>query len=778
MMEDLASWRWYSSVVSNGWRRRDSGMDEEKDFASYVTGDERSCIPAYVAHISEDGKRYESVEEHLRAVSETAARFAEPFGASSWARAAGLAHDAGKYSNAFQCRILRNGPKVDHSTAGAFELKGVAAGLLSYCVAGHHGGLPNGGSLVDDGGSLLGRLKVADRGGIPDHSAFQNGVALPEVDPPVFKVLPKTNEDGAFSLSMLTRMVFSCLVDADFLCAEAFMAGKPREGMGADSLSALCDRLESHLMGFYPLRGAVNEARCGMLDDCLAASRKRPGVFSLTAPTGSGKTLGLLRFALNHARAQQTAMQRIICAIPYTSIIEQNAAIYREVLGECNVLEHHSSFDYGDSEDPSSSLNRMKLAAENWDVPVVVTTNVQFFESLFASKTSRCRKLHNIANSVIMLDEAQMIPTKFLRPCVKALAELVKNYGCSVVLCTATQPCLEGYFGNEGLIVEEISGNPRDLSKSLERVTYRRDGKLDDEQIANALLEYDQALCIVNSRKQARCLFDRLKGSGCGDGVYHLTTMMHSAHRKRVLASITERLQRGGRCIVVATCLVEAGVDLDFPIVYRAVAGVDSLVQAAGRCNREGKRAAQDSAVHLFVPTDPYSIPADVGQRAQVAQSVLPGLLEASDEPLDVENQVPAYFERLYLAKGESQLDEKKIVQRMSQNSSQNGIAIFPFEDVGRDFKLIEEGSTPLVIPCEENEDALERARDGAFSRGDWRTLSRYSVSLYSSDIRALDDAGAIESLTSDTYVLLDKEFYRDDVGLDIARAGGDALFF
>lgn len=752
-------------------------MVVEDVIASGRRGSESLSVPSFVAHVSEDGTRFESVEEHLKAVSEMAARFAEPLGASSWARVVGLAHDAGKYSDAFQRRILRNGPKVDHSTAGAFELESVAAGMLSYCVAGHHGGLPNGGTQIDDGGSLLGRLKTAECGGIPDYSAFRSDVVLPEVDPPVFKTAPRTNEDSAFSLSMLTRMVFSCLVDADFLCTEAFMTGKSRERVQADPLPELRDRIEKHLEGFYPPKGLVNEARCGMLDDCLAASRKKPGVFSLTAPTGSGKTFGLLRFALNHACEQQPRMQRIICAIPYTSIIEQNAAVYREVLGENNVLEHHSSFDYGDSEDPNSPFNRMKLAAENWDVPVVVTTNVQFFESLFASKTSRCRKLHNIANSVILLDEAQMIPTKFLRPCVKSLAELVKNYGCSVVLCTATQPCLEGYFRNEGLIVEEISGNPRDLSKSLKRVTYRSDGKLDDEQIANALLEYDQALCIVNSRKQARCLFDRLKDSGCDDGVYHLTTMMHSAHRKRVLASITERLQRGERCIVVATCLVEAGVDLDFPVVYRAVAGVDSLVQAAGRCNREGKRAAQDSEVHLFVPTDPYSIPADVGQRAQVAQSVLPGLLEASVEPLDVESQVPAYFERLYLAKGESQLDEKKIVQRMSQNSPQKGIAIFPFEDVGRDFKLIEEGSTPLVIPCEENEDALERARDGVLSRGDWRTLSRYSVSLYTSDIRALDDAGAIESLTSDIYVLLDGAFYSDDVGLDIVRAGGDALF-
>ena len=751
----------------------------EKDIEGSVdAASNSSSIPSYVAHVSDDGMRYESVEDHLSAVAETAARFAEPFGGSSWARAAGMAHDAGKFSAAFQRRILCDGPKVDHSTAGARELRNEACGMLSYCVAGHHGGLPNGGSQFDDGGSLLGRLRLAEAGGIPDYPAFDSCVHLPDIDPPSLKALPKSNSDAAFSLSMLTRMVFSCLVDADFLCTEAFMAGKPREVAEYDSISELRDRLERHVEGFYPPKGAVNEARCSMLDDCLAAAGRQRGVFSLTAPTGSGKTLGLMRFALNYAIAQDRPMRRVVCAIPYTSIIEQNAAVYREVLGESNVLEHHSSLDCSDSGDPAGLTGKMRLAAENWDAPVVVTTNVQLFESLFASKPSRCRKLHNLAGSVILLDEAQMMPTGFLLPCVKALAELVRNYGCSVVLCTATQPCLDRFFADEGFAVEEISSDPQALSSALVRVTYLRAGSLADEQIVAGLLRHDQALCIVNSRRQARSLFDALREAGPGDGIYHLTTAMHSAHRRRVLGCITNRLSRGQRCIVVATCLVEAGVDLDFPVVYRAVAGVDSIVQAAGRCNREGARPACESEVRLFVPADPYSVPSDVAQRAQVAQSVLPGLSEASTEPLDVEALVPAYFERLYSAKGEDFLDGKDVVRRMSQNTSQDGIAVFPFEDVGRDFKLIEEGSIPLVIPCEQTERILERSRYGALSRADWRVLSRYSVSLYSSDVRALDDAGAVEPLSSDAYVLLDDAFYRDDVGLDIARAGGDALFF
>ena len=740
------------------------------------------AAPKYVAHISEDGERVESVETHLRQVAQLASSFAEDFGAASWAYAAGLAHDIGKFSPAFQRRILHDGPKVDHSTAGAAELSKYAAGMLSYCVAGHHGGLPNGGTILDDGGTLLGRLNAAERNAIPDYSSYRSEIALSCPDAPRFSVIPSDNESGAFSTSFMTRMVFSCLVDADFLCTEAFMNNAGRQGVEGDSLEVLRDRMEERLQSFYPPRTWVNEIRCSLLDDCLAASSQQPGVFSLTAPTGSGKTWGLLRFALNHACSQPKPMRRVICAIPYTSIIEQNAQEYRKVLGAENVLEHHSSFDYGESDDPKNLGYRLRLAAENWDAPVVVTTNVQLFESLYASKTSRCRKLHNIANSVILLDEAQMIPVKYLKPCVKALSELVNNYGCSVVLCTATQPCLDGFFAGEGHEVQEIAANPAALAKTLSRVRYQSDGAVADDSLAQSLLGQHQALCIVNSRKQARALYDMLAERN-EDGVFHLTTMMHPLHRQEKIAEIKALLDADQRCIVVATCLVEAGVDFDFPVVYRAVSGVDSLVQAGGRCNREGKREKDDSIVHVFTPADDYVVPAEVEQRAAVAQSIMPSLLSVSDGYLEVEDAVSAYFNRLYKAKGERELDAKNVVPRMSQldprRAPRDGspICIFPFSDVGNDFKLIEEGSFPLVIPCEENEGAIERARSGLLTRGDQRLLSRYTVSIYLNDLKALDEAGAIESLSASTYVLLDRRSYRNDVGLDIAREGGDALF-
>ena len=733
------------------------------------------AAPEYVAHISEDGKRVEPVETHLRQVAQLASKFAEDFGGASWAYAAGIAHDIGKFSPAFQRRILHDGPKVDHSTAGAAELSGYAAGMLSYCVAGHHGGLPNGGTILDDGGTLLGRLNAAERNAIPDYSSYREKITLSCPEAPRYSIAPKDSESGAFSVSFMTRMVFSCLVDADFLCTEAFMNNAERQGLEGDSVEVLRDRMEKHLQSFYPPKNEVNKARCSLLDDCLAASSRGRGVFSLTAPTGSGKTWGLLRFALNHACAQPKPMRRVICAIPYTSIIEQNAQEYRKVLGAENVLEHHSSFDFGESDDPEDIGYRLRLAAENWDAPIVVTTNVQLFESLYASKTSQCRKLHNIANSVILLDEAQMIPLKYLKPCVKALSELVDNYGCTVVLCTATQPCLDGFFVSEGHKVQEIAADSVALAQAFSRVRYRSDGVVSDDDLVQDLLDEHQALCIVNSRKQARVLFDKLAEAGV-DGIFHLTTMMHSCHRKKKLEEIDSLLDNGVRCIVVATCLVEAGVNLDFPVVYRAVSGVDSLVQAGGRCNRNGKRDRDDSIVHVFSPADKYGVPSEVKQRVAVAQGVMPSLLEVSDEPLEMERAVPAYFNRLYQVNGQSALDKKKIVSCMSANTMRKGIAIFPFADVGRQFRLIEEGSQVLVIPCSENEEAIDKIRNGSARRNDWRMLSRFAVSLYDKDVRFLDSAGVIDVLADGILVLLDKECYRENVGLDLGYVGR-ALF-
>lgn len=517
-------------------------------------------VPRYVSHISDDGQ-FEAVSTHLAEVSAMAGEFAEAFGEREMAEQMGLAHDIGKYSPEFQNRILNHGPKVDHSTAGAYELLQTGSWAGAYCVAGHHAGLLDGGCDVNtcEDGTLAARMKKACAHKLGDYSAFASEVSLHQVNQSHITCRPEWGiEECCFANSFATRMLFSCLVDADFLCTERFMnGGRERDALRYDPLTVLQQRFERYISGFYPPVGFVNTLRCEVLDACMEAASRRPGIFRLTVPTGGGKTFASMRFALNHALHGDNEMRRIIYAVPYTSIIEQNAEIFRRALGSENVLEHHANFDF-DSGELQSDDNlgaRLRLASENWDAPVVVTTNVQFFESLFAARTSRCRKLHNIARSVIILDEAQMIPVQQLDPCIRALAELVVNYGCSVVLCTATQPAFDDFFEKLGLHVDEIIPGELSerLSTELERVTYEFVGVLSDDKLAQRIAEEPRALCVVDNRAQARRLYEMLDEQGL-EGLYHLSTFMYPEHRKRVLADIRERLKDPGvPCRVIST---------------------------------------------------------------------------------------------------------------------------------------------------------------------------------------------------------------------------------
>lgn len=742
--------------------------------------DGRQAERSFVSHKTEDG-RIEYVCDHLREVAEMAAEFARHFGAEGWARTAGMAHDIGKYSPEFQNRILRGGHKVDHSTAGAYELfEHLNAKLLAYCVAGHHGGLPDGGSPVDvsSGSTLLSRIKGAREGGLPDHHAFAGEVELPIAGKLAFRT-PPDPKDG-FALAFLTRMVFSCLVDADFLCTERFMQGGAREQLSVEGLDVLCERLEAKIASFYPPKTELNETRCNLLDACSRAAEEAPGVFSLTVPTGGGKTYASMRFALRHALADGHGMRRVIYAVPYTSIIEQNAAVFREVLGERNVLEHHANFDF---DDVGEDGNALRLAAENWDAPIVVTTNVQLFESLFANKTSRCRKLHSIAGSVIVLDEAQMLPTKQLLPCVRALAELVKRYGCTVVLCTATQPSLGELFERFDCPVREIAPDPQRLYERLRRTTYCFDGAVEDEDLASRLAANDQVLCVVNSRKQAKRLYDlMIAASNEADGVFHLSTLMHPVHRERVLKEVRRRLRNGEACRVVSTSLVEAGVDVDFPVVYRALAGIDSVVQCAGRCNREGRRDAQESVVHLFEPAEPYALPADVRQKAELARQVLRNAgvgMDGGGGSYDIGSLevIAAYFDQLHEIRRD-RLDASAALADLALLRVSGGAPCIPFKSVAEHFRMIEEGSHSVIVPDPDIADAISEVKAGRVMRGTMRRLARYSVGLYDNDLKALASAHSVELLEGDMYVLLDCELYHEDTGLDASDAGGKGLFF
>ncbi|WP_020588840.1 CRISPR-associated endonuclease Cas3'' [Desulfobacter curvatus] len=498
----------------------------------------------YYAHSLQEKPKQEwqLLETHLMNVANMAGCFADSFQAKKWGQCAGLLHDSGKATSAFQRRLEGSTERVDHSTFGAIlakETGGNLGLLLSYAIAGHHGGIPDGGEQETQLHFRLKHKKPQDTENLDVLNPCLDGkLAFP------FKI---SRETGGFSLSFFTRMIFSCLVDADFLDTEKFCSPEvARERVCSQERKDLLE-LQRNMTVYMNdiLAGAqptyVNELRKIILEQCKEKAKLPPQFFSLTVPTGGGKTLSSMNFALDHAA--EHGMNRIIYAIPFTSIIEQNAGVFQNIFGQDSVLEHHCN--YKESEEPEeATYNRRRgLATENWDSPIIVTTNVQFFESFFSNKSSRCRKLHNIARSVIVLDEAQAVPTDYLEPCLAALRELVDHYGCTIVLCTATQPAFDDTSSLCAALpkLKEIINDPNLIFSKLKRTNVSFIGKKTDEEIAGLVNNEDQALCIAATKAQARAIFDLLSKDDAG--VFHLSTNMYPQHRKRVLKKIKERLK-------------------------------------------------------------------------------------------------------------------------------------------------------------------------------------------------------------------------------------------
>lgn len=711
----------------------------------------------YYAHVSEDKNRYQTVTEHLQGTAWRAGDFAAAFGCREWGYGAGILHDIGKFTQGFQKHLLKAGPRTDHSTAGAQELLKQRNYFAAYCVAGHHGGLPDGGTLGDSGGepTLMGRKKKQ----VEDYQAYRKEIAFPQFGPPAVRPIEKYG----FSLSFFIRMLFSCLVDADFLDTEAFMSGEKVQRDGGESVEDLEKKLTAFIAPWLKNEdlSTVNGRRTAILKACLEAGKKGQGLYTLTVPTGGGKTVSSLAFALEHARLH--GLDRIIYVIPYTSIIEQNAQIFRDILGEKNVLEDHSNVARETMEDQEG----WKLAAENWDKPVVVTTNVQFFESLFSNKPSKCRKLHSIANSVVIFDEAQMLPVNYLKPCIRAISELVTNYRCTAVLCTATQPALEPFFPDFMKAVE-ICPDREEQYAFFKRTVFEQKGQLTQEELTAQLRGQKQVLCILNSRKRAQRIYRQLKG----EGVYHLSTLMYPEHRKRILEKVRRRLKDQKSCILIATSLVEAGVDLDFKTVYRELAGIDSVIQAAGRCNREGKKDPNSCKTVVFTleKSDDIYMPPSLKQPVKVAEQI-----GESYEDISSLEAVYEYFRRLYRYKGDG-TDAKEIVQQFEDGAR---TLMFPFDSVAKQFRLIEKDTKTILIEAEEKAIALtECLRRGEHSRQLMREAGRYCVNLYQKDFDALYGAGLLEEPIPELYVLRSKDQYSMEEGLVMDAKRGDGLFF
>ena len=735
------------------------------------------------------GQLPHDLAEHLQEVGKLARGFAQNFG-PDWAGLAGIWHDLGKYRPGFQRYLaLSNdsdghiegrvaGKDKTHSAAGALWAiqqlnppKGLPLGhVLAYLIAGHHAGLD------DWHGGLRERLALAESG-------EELRSALAEVPPEHHDILHPTLPaapripGGENGFALWVRMLFSCLVDADFLDTEAYFdAGKPARRSGFPTLAQMHVAFDQYMAAKAASAPAtpVNTLRADILRQCRAKALCEPGFFSLTVPTGGGKTLSSLAFALEHAK--EHSQRRIVYAIPYTSIIEQTADVFRGVfaaLGDEVLIEHHSQ---ADAPSGSAETARSRLACENWDAPLVVTTNVQLFESLFAAKTSRCRKLHNLAGSVIVLDEAQQLPPAFLNPILGTLKLLVKHYGVTVVLCTATQPaltqtdCFDPARNINGLDnVREITDDPDHLYRQLDRVQVELPPDWHTPtpwaDVAERIKQEDCVLTIVNTRKAARELYHLLP-----EGTLHLSALMCGAHRKAVIDQIKARLRarREGTDTqplrVVSTQLVEAGVDLDFPVVYRALAGLDSIAQAAGRCNREGLlRDAQGQLckgrVVVFVP--PEKPP--TGQMSKAAQSCKSVLHGQAGNPL-ARGLFELYFRDFY---GSVDLDEKGIAAMLKIDSLKTlGIQ---FRSAAEAFKLIDDkNQATVVVRYTPHSEALNKwlatlERDGP-ERWLMRKLQRYTVTIRQSVADQMLAQGSLTLPVPGLYVQVDTQSLYDPV--------------
>lgn len=677
-------------------------------------------------------QRWQPLKEHLVAVANLARDFAGHFGlpdAANLAFWAGLLHDLGKYSQEFQDYLkaaykaerFRAAPpkgKVDHSSAGAVlgrqlylvdgdELlpRNGLGSEIAWSVAAHHAGLADRVSLearLQEKQHLPAIVQAHERAQTELAEHFEgDGPELAQLEP--------------FSREFFIRMLLSALVDADRLDTERFWSPErfAQRQAPKDSLEILLGKVKTAQESIKKTDTMVNQARWEIYQAALKAAHQEPGFFRLTVPTGGGKTRTSLAFALEHA--VKYGKRRVVYAIPFTSIIDQSADVFAELLGTENVLEHHSAFEGEDSEEE----NRTRLAAENWDMPVVVTTNVQLFESLYANQPSKLRKIHNLANSVLVLDEVQTLPANLLQPTLDALRELVQHYGVTVVLCTATQPALDAALGFVTLEnVREIVPQPEKYFEQLKRVEYKVEQEPKSwEALADELRQYEQVLCIVNTKKQAQELFQTLNDPEA----FHLSTNLYPAHRREVLQTIRDRLSQRQRCRVVSTTLIQCGVDVDFPIVYRAFGPLDSIVQAAGRCNREGK--LELGRTIIFRPKE-ESLPQ--GAYASATRLSSNHLRQGSD--LHDPQVFTKYFTELYRDLVET---DAEAIQALRRD--------FNYPKVAQRYRLIKDNTFPVLVRKRTQDVAAINdilARYSGFAA--LRKLQPYIVSVYINKKEAL----------------------------------------
>lgn len=723
--------------------------------------------PKYIAHIRKDGDgnivAYQSNEEHSHGVAELAERFASEFGMGDFGRVMGLLHDKGKEKDEFQNYIRFQNELTDkkaytqegkaHAYVGGLLAKmdfGQISPLIANPIMGHHRGLYDYGGLEDESKREVPKeISPVDTNGLPLHFLkWMNPRILQQKD-----------------FHHVERMLFSCLVDADYLDTELFMQPAQHQlREGKATLADLLPMLEDKLHHFGEPQTEVNCIRAEIQQYCRETAEYAPGFYSLTVPTGGGKTLSSLLWAMLHA--VRYGKRRIIIAIPYTSIIVQTAAILRDIFGPENVLEHHSNIALNEQDD-SETAEKLKLATENWDYPIIVTTNVQLFESMFSNKSSDCRKLHNIANSVLILDEVQTLPTDFLQPIVDTLDTYQRIFGVSVLFTTASQPVLEGNHQGtnpsvtlKGLnTIKEIVPPHAVLHDRLRRVEL----DIDDtprtyDEVANRLMQHDRVLCIVNTRRDAKEIFDRLPDEGVR---IHLSRMMCPAHLSAKIQEMKDALSDPQNRIVrvVSTQLIEAGVDIDFPVVYRQEAGLDSILQAAGRCNREGKLPL--CTTHVFSLSAEHPLPK--GYITQCNNAMKRTLEIISEPDWFSPSTMTCFFERLYRLC--LTFDRNNMKKYLYTNKSPFESSLRKMQTAAQEFQLIDDSTTPVIVSWEKSLSLVEKLESEGPSYALMRELSQYSVNLYQYNLKQMLADGIVKEVIVGIYVANNNQ-YNAKVGL------------
>ena len=710
----------------------------------------------YIGHTSDDGRK-QPLLDHLNGTSKLCRENANEFWADI-AEFAGQIHDIGKYTLAFQKRI--NGAeniRVEHAICGAKEVAKAPpksyVPMIEYCVAGHHSGLPDGGTKADgeEDSTLHGRMKRKTG----DYSAYENEVKLEYPKDNLRELFDVSNQREIIErYSFFTRYLFSCLTDADFIDTERFVTPNTDRGIDGDFQKAyekVCEKLNS-----FKIETKLQESRSIIQEQVYKSVESNANVYTLNMPTGSGKTLCSIRAALK--TAIENEKKRIIYVIPYVSIIEQTAKVFEDIFGDViPVLQHHSNYDFDDDKNEDENeitSEKLKRSCENWDAKLIVTTNIQFFESLYHYKGRRLRKLHNLADSVIIFDEIHMLPIDYIQPCLRAIGYVTKYLNSTAILMSATMPNYDKFMERymSGVKIENAVKDTS-LFNVFDKCRYEYIGKCELASLAEKAQEYDNALIIVNKRKTARELYDI-----CSGNKYHLSTYMTPLHRSEIIAKIKEDIKNGINTTVISTSLIEAGVDLDFKAVFREIAGIDNILQSGGRCNREGKMDMGD--VFVF-ETDGGNYQTKKKSDIIIRANITRNLFEEF-ENISTDKCIKEYYGRLLNYK-EKKIEENTITSIMGNDLRIDGI---PFRTYAESFNFIDNQVIGIVIPCDENRGLIKELKDGKLSVK--RNLQRYSASVNKDEFKELFQIGIIETLDCGVCILANTDYYKSDVGLTL----------